>query len=158
MMPDHSSEPVVMFPSSKSWNCINWCNIQTCKNKSSSWSWKSFIMRRYLLWANSCEQVLKIISVWHEQRWTICVIRMNIPYFHVSKSRCIVIVCSIFSLVLSLWNFRSYFLLCFYFLIVCILEFIFNVISNREISNLVGILNNCLHFKRWSSSNWNHFA
>jgi hypothetical protein len=94
----------------------------------------------------------------HEERGSISVIGMYIPDFHVCKSLCIMVICSVFCFVFSLWDFWSYFFLGFYFLIVCILEFILNIISYWEISNLVGILSNCLHFKRWSSSNWNHFA
>lgn len=36
MMKDHSSKPVVMFPSSESGDGVDGCNIETCKDETSS--------------------------------------------------------------------------------------------------------------------------
>lgn len=104
VMPDHSSQPVIMFPSSESWNSVNWSNIKTNENKASSWSSQSFVMWWHLFWTNSLEQSFHEVKIWHINWWSLRMIWMHISDLHLIKSVGVVIVWAIFS---SIFRFDS---------------------------------------------------
>lgn len=101
VMPDHTSEPFVMWPPSKSGNGVDCSNVEENKQKSSSASGKSLVVRRDLLWANSLEQGFHVVEV-REHNWVfIGVIWMNVSLFH-SLDVLLVVSLSVFSFVNSL--------------------------------------------------------
>ena len=59
-------------------------------------------MRRYLLWANSSEEVLQEIVIREENWGSRSVIRMNVTDFHVLKSLFVIVLFSILSLVFDI--------------------------------------------------------
>lgn len=102
MMPDHSSQPIVMFPSSKSWDGVNGSNIQTNENETSSWSSQSFVMWWNLFWSNCLEQCSHEIKMRHIDWRSLSMIWMNVSDLHLFKSVSIVIVGAVLSLILWL--------------------------------------------------------
>lgn len=63
MMPDHGSEPVVVFPTAESGDGVDRSDIGSEEEKTSSGSCESLVMRGNLLWSNCPEQILHVVHV-----------------------------------------------------------------------------------------------
>jgi len=55
VMPDHSTEPVVVLPAAESGDGVDRSNIESEENEASTGSCKSLVVWRHLLWTNSTE-------------------------------------------------------------------------------------------------------
>jgi len=137
MMPDHCSEPIIVFPSSKSGDRVDWSNVKEHEQKSSSWSWEWFVMWWNLFWSNSLEKLLHVVCVRKEDWRSITMIWMNITYFHGSKSFGIIETLWVFSFVLNNRDLWWYLGLEFHFLGISILELSMEVGCNRHTSSSV---------------------
>jgi len=84
VMPDHSSEPVIVFPSTKSGNGVDWSNVQEHEQKSSSRSGKWFVVWWNLFWTNGLEELLHVVCVRKIDWWSIAVVWVNITHLHSS--------------------------------------------------------------------------
>ena len=102
MMPDHGSEPVVVFPTTESRDGVDGGNVGSEENKSSSGSRECLVMWGNLLWTNSLEQILQVVQVGHVDWGSIAVIWMNIADLHVIESRLVVVGSTVLSLVLNI--------------------------------------------------------
>ena len=82
---DQTTDPFIMRPSSHSWESRNWPNVEEEEDKSTSTSWESFIVWRYLLWTNSVVKKFHILKL-TEYKWIgISVIWMFVSFLHVSE-------------------------------------------------------------------------
>ena len=68
VMPDHSTDPLIIGPTSKSRKRGNGTNIEEQEDETTSASRKRFVVRRDLFWANSLEESLHIVIV-GEENW-----------------------------------------------------------------------------------------
>ena len=68
VMPDHSTDPLIIGPTSKSRKRGNGTNIEEQEDETTSASRKRFVVWRDLFWANSLEESLHIVVV-GEENW-----------------------------------------------------------------------------------------
>jgi len=102
---DQTTDPFIMRPSSHSWESGNWPNVEEEEDKSTSTSWESFIVWRYLLWTNSVVKKFHILKL-TEYKWIgISVIWMFVSFLHVSEFITVIrLSISLLVLWLSLWS------------------------------------------------------
>ena len=68
VMPDHSTDPFIISPSSHSREGSNGTNIEEQEDKTTSASRKRFVVWRYLFWSNCLEKSLHVVIV-REENW-----------------------------------------------------------------------------------------
>ena len=83
VMPDHSSNPFVVRPSSESGNRVDCCDVDEEEDKTSSASGERLVVRRNLLRTNSFEESLHVVEVREHKRVLVTVVWVNVALLHV---------------------------------------------------------------------------
>jgi hypothetical protein len=89
-MPDHVSDPFIVWPSTQARDRSYWTNIGKKEDKTSSAARKGFIMWRNLFRTNSLEQSLHVVIVSIYKGIGLSVVGMNITTLHVCNTFLIV--------------------------------------------------------------------
>lgn len=85
VMEDHSSEPLVVVPASKSRDGRDCSNVGGNENETSSGSGERFVMGGDLLGSNSLEQRFPVVHLRVDKRVLLGVIRVDVSLSHVSN-------------------------------------------------------------------------
>lgn len=83
VMPDQTSEPFVVGPSSESGNSVDGSDVEEEGNDTPSASGERFVVGRYLLSTNSFEQGLHVVEVREDEGILLRVVGMHVSLLHV---------------------------------------------------------------------------
>lgn len=79
----HTSDPLVVGPTSHSWDGVDCTDVEEEENDSSSTSGQSFIVGRDLLGSNSFEEGPHVVQVTEDERILLGVVWVHVALFHV---------------------------------------------------------------------------
>ena len=107
VMPNHSTQPIVVLPAAEAGDRVDGRNVQTGENQTASGPGQCLVMRRNLFRANSLKEVFEEVQVGHEDWGVLSVIRMHISHLHVCRTGLVIVWRAIFFLV---FRFRAIFI------------------------------------------------